>query len=53
MIEALVEHQPLSKSEFVERIPKYLRDATEPKEARMFLDAVLEIIDGHDVAVGF
>ncbi|ARU92768.1 DUF4011 domain-containing anti-phage protein Hhe [Tatumella citrea] len=53
MIEALVEHQPLSKSEFVERIPKYLRDATEPQESRMFLDTVLEIIDGHTVMVDF
>lgn len=53
MIEALVEHQPLSKSEFIERIPKYLRDATEVQEAIMFLDTVLEIIDGHDVVVKF
>lgn len=51
MIEALVEHLPLSKSEFVERIPKYLRDATEPREAKLFLDTILEIIDGHYVAV--
>ncbi len=48
MIEALIEHQPLSKSEFVERIPKYLRDATEPQEAQLFLDTVLEIIDSQD-----
>lgn len=46
MIEALAEHQPCSRSEFVELIPKYLRDATEPKEAHRFLDSILSIIEG-------
>jgi len=46
MIEALVEHQPLSRSEFVERIPKYLREATESKMGKTYLDRVLSIIDG-------
>ncbi|MGL5339209.1 MAG: DUF4011 domain-containing anti-phage protein Hhe [Aeromonas veronii] len=46
MLEALLEHQPLSRSEFVERIPKYLRDATEPMEAKRFLDQILALIDG-------
>ncbi|MFP5300560.1 DUF4011 domain-containing anti-phage protein Hhe [Cobetia sp. SIMBA_158] len=48
MIEALAEHQPCSRSEFVEMIPKYLRDATEPKEAHRFLDSILEILEGKE-----
>lgn len=50
MIEALVEHQPLSRSEFVERIPKYLREATESKMSKTYLDRVLAIIDGDEFA---
>jgi len=46
MIEALIEHQPLSRSEFLERIPKYLREATESKMGKTYLDRVLSIIDG-------
>ena len=46
MIEALLEHQPLSRSEFAERIPKYLREATDTHEAHQFLDQVLALIDG-------
>lgn len=49
MIEALAEHQPYSRSEFVEMIPKYLRDATEPKEAHRFLDRILEILECNEV----
>lgn len=48
MIEALVEHQPLSRSEFLERIPKYLREATESKMSKTYLDRVLAIIDGEE-----
>lgn len=50
MLEALLEHQPLSRSEFVERIPQYLRQATDKNEAYQFLDQVLSIIDGVDTA---
>lgn len=50
MIEALAEHQPCSRSEFVEMIPKYLRDATEPKEAHRFLDSILEILEGKEAS---
>ena len=39
-------HQPLSRSEFVERIPHYLRQATDVYEAQRFLDRVLALIDG-------
>ncbi|MGL5845821.1 MAG: DUF4011 domain-containing anti-phage protein Hhe [Aeromonas veronii] len=46
MLEALLEHQPLSRSEFVERIPHYLRQATDVDEAQRFLDRVLALIDG-------
>ncbi|WP_458734299.1 hypothetical protein [Zobellella taiwanensis] len=49
MIEALAEHKPYSRSEFVEMIPKYLRDATEPKEAHRFLDRILEILECNEV----
>ncbi|MGM0542868.1 MAG: DUF4011 domain-containing anti-phage protein Hhe [Pseudomonadota bacterium] len=49
MIEALVEHEPVSSSEFVEVIPEYLRKSTEVAEARMFLNQVLEIIAGSEV----
>ncbi|EJL90176.1 DUF4011 domain-containing anti-phage protein Hhe [Pantoea sp. GM01] len=49
MIEALVEHLPLSRSEFVERIPKYLREATESKMSKAYLDSVLAIIDGQEM----
>ena len=37
---------PLSRSEFVERIPHYLRQATDVYEAQRFLDRVLALIDG-------
>ncbi len=46
--EALLEHQPLSRSEFVERIPHYLRQATDVYEAQRFLDRVLALIDGEE-----
>ncbi|MFV7761717.1 DUF4011 domain-containing anti-phage protein Hhe [Shewanella algae] len=46
MIEALIEHEPLSRSEFVERIPQYLRQATHALEAQKYLDQVLALIDG-------
>lgn len=48
MLEALLEHQPLSRSEFVERIPHYLRQATDVYEAQRFLDRVLALIDGEE-----
>jgi len=48
MIDALIEYQPLSQSEFVERIPKYLRDATESKMRKTYLDSVLTIIAGRE-----
>ncbi|PHM60604.1 hypothetical protein Xsto_03833 [Xenorhabdus stockiae] len=49
MIEALVEHQPLSRSEFLERIPKYLREATDSKLSKKYLDSVFSIIDGQEI----
>lgn len=52
MIEALVEHEPVASSEFVELIPEYLRKATEPKEAKTYLAQVLEIVAGSEVAQG-
>ena len=51
MIEALIEHEPLSRSEFVERIPQYLRQATDAFEAQKYLDQVLALIDGEDASV--
>lgn len=50
MVEALVEHEPVSSSEFVEVIPEYLRKSTEPEEARTYLRPVLEIVAGSEVA---
>lgn len=50
MIEALVEHEPVSLSEFVELIPEYLRKATDPQEARAFLSQILDIVAGSEVA---
>ncbi|MDY6929754.1 MAG: DUF4011 domain-containing anti-phage protein Hhe [Pseudomonadota bacterium] len=52
MIEALVEHEPVSSSEFVELIPEYLRKSTEPQEARAFLSQVLEIVAGSEINLG-
>lgn len=52
MIEALVEHEPVSSSEFVELIPEYLRKSTEPAEARMFLNQVLDIVAGSESVQG-
>lgn len=44
MIEALLEFEPISRSEFSELIPFYLREATSAEEAKEFLDIVLETI---------
>lgn len=44
MLEAFLEHLPVNKSEFLERIPLYLRQPTHPKEGK-FLDNILEIIN--------
>lgn len=44
MIEALLEYEPVTASEFVEWVPDYLRHSTEQKEAKHFLGKVLEII---------
>lgn len=52
MIEALVEHEPVTSSEFVELIPEYLRKSTEPKEAKTYLAQVLEIVVGSEVSQG-
>ena len=52
MIEALVEHEPVNSSEFVELIPEYLRKSTEPKEAKAYLAQVLEIVVGSEVSQG-
>lgn len=45
MIEALVAQQPLTPEEVSERIPKYLRDATDTKSAKKYLNDVLKLID--------
>lgn len=44
MLEALLEFTPTSKSEFLETIPSYIRQATEAEEGR-FLEQVFEIIN--------
>ena len=52
MIEALIEHRPVSKTEFVEKIPEYLRKSTEPAEAARYLDQILKMISGYEVEEG-
>jgi len=52
MIEALVEHEPVTSSEFVELIPEYLRKSTEPKEAKMYLAQALEVVVGSEMSQG-
>jgi hypothetical protein len=49
MLEALLEFLPVTKSEFVEMIPLYLRQATNAAEGK-YLDQVLRIIDESEVA---
>ena len=44
MMDALLEHEPTSKSEFLEYIPGYLRHSTASAEGQ-FLEQVLEIIN--------
>ena len=44
MLDALLEYEPTSKSEFLEYIPGYLRNSTESVEGQ-FLEHVLEIIN--------
>lgn len=44
MLDALLEHCPTSKWEFLERIPNYLRQGTSADEGR-YIAQVLEIID--------
>jgi very-short-patch-repair endonuclease len=43
MVDALVEFRPVSKTEFKEAIPNYLRKSTDPKQGK-YLDEVLNII---------
>ncbi|MES9874191.1 MAG: DUF4011 domain-containing anti-phage protein Hhe [Candidatus Sedimenticola sp. 6PFRAG7] len=44
MLEALLEYTPISKVEFLEMIPSYIRKATEAKEGK-YLDQVFDIIN--------
>jgi len=46
MLEAFLEYTPCSKSEFLEYMPPYLRQATFGKEGQ-FLQAILEIINAN------
>lgn len=43
MVEALLSKKPISKSEFFENIPEYIRKGTSPSEGK-YLDSVLELI---------
>ncbi|MDF7666275.1 DUF4011 domain-containing protein [Orbaceae bacterium ESL0727] len=47
MIEALIEHQPISRREFVERIPEYLRKGTKGPIDKKYLDKILELIENY------
>ena len=44
MLDALVEHQPWDKTEFLELIPEYIREHIDRYEGAKFLDDVLNII---------
>lgn len=44
MVDALCEFRPISKSEFLEVIPSYLRDATAKEHGQQYLEQVLTII---------
>jgi len=44
MIEAILNHLPCSKAEFLEYIPSYIREGTDVNEAKRFLGDVLEIV---------
>ena len=45
MLDAFLEYLPMSKSEFLEYMPPYLRESTEANEAQRFLEDILEIIN--------
>ncbi len=47
MIEALSQHRPTSKAEFLESIPAYLRQGTEPDEWQ-FLEEVFALINAYE-----
>lgn len=51
MIEALIEYMPITKSEFLERIPSYLRQGTCAAEARQYLSQVLELVEEAETGV--
>jgi len=44
MLDAMVEHQPWDKTEFLELIPEYIREHIDRHENAKFLDDVLNII---------
>lgn len=48
MIETLVEHEPVGRSEFVECVPEYIRKSTDVDEAKKYLDFVLNLIAGNE-----
>jgi very-short-patch-repair endonuclease len=48
MLEALLEFTPITRSEFVEKVPLYLRQATSGEEGK-YLDQVLSIIEQSEV----
>lgn len=50
MMEAFLEFMPVSKGEFLELLPLYLRQATDPREAK-YLDQVLKIIEDSEVDI--
>ena len=44
MIIEIVKHRPTTRDEFLEKIPKYLRQSTLGTENKVFIDSVLEIV---------
>lgn len=48
MLDALLEFEPTSKTEFLELIPAYIRQGTDPAEGQ-FLDQIFEIINASHI----
>ena len=43
-VERFVQVLPIDREEFIEGFPAYLRQSTDPAEARRFLDDILDLV---------
>lgn len=53
MLEALLEFMPVTRTEFLESLPLYLRQATCSEESKRYLDQVLQIIEEAEIERGY